>query len=261
MGGVPSRQTLQTGCSGRGWLPPGVRALLLTLTRCSLTTHQASRFLEPGGAAGPGSPGQLHQLQPVGTGAGGRTLCSGGGGGVSGGCAQGQGHPADLPPASPVSPGPPCPRVSVRGTGRGPGSPSLGMESLCPPGQAVGLAFFSSMVATYRAGRLSQGDARRFVTGFLKAKAMSVSSRPKRGTGQCGHQGQGMLSLPCPGLLTLGGGHSKDCPTCCWTSWAGRGGLHPAWGGSRSGSRAGLTLLSEPGAQLEVKLRRESRAG
>uniref|UniRef100_A0A8C7BLU3 Mesothelin like n=1 Tax=Neovison vison TaxID=452646 RepID=A0A8C7BLU3_NEOVI len=50
--------------------------------------------------------------------------------------------------------------------------------------EAVGLAFFSSMVATYRAGRLSQGDARRFVTGFLKAKAMSVSSRPKRGTGQ-----------------------------------------------------------------------------
>ncbi|XP_045850116.1 mesothelin-like protein isoform X2 [Meles meles] len=48
--------------------------------------------------------------------------------------------------------------------------------------EAVGLAFFSSMVATYRAGRLSQGDARRFVTGFLKAKAVSVSSRPKRGT-------------------------------------------------------------------------------
>ncbi|XP_022372631.1 mesothelin-like protein [Enhydra lutris kenyoni] len=48
--------------------------------------------------------------------------------------------------------------------------------------EAMGLAFFSSMVATYRAGRLSQGDASRFVTGFLKAKAVSVSSRPKRGT-------------------------------------------------------------------------------
>ncbi|XP_044903926.1 mesothelin-like protein isoform X4 [Felis catus] len=48
--------------------------------------------------------------------------------------------------------------------------------------QAVGLDFFGSTVATYRAGRLSQQDARRFVTGFLKAKAESVSSRPKRGT-------------------------------------------------------------------------------
>ncbi|XP_045640008.1 mesothelin-like protein [Ursus americanus] len=50
--------------------------------------------------------------------------------------------------------------------------------------EAVGLAFFSSTVATYRAGRLSQRDARRFVTGFLKAKAASVPSRPKRGTGR-----------------------------------------------------------------------------
>ncbi|XP_032701945.1 mesothelin-like protein [Lontra canadensis] len=48
--------------------------------------------------------------------------------------------------------------------------------------EAVGLAFFSSTVATSRAGRLSRGDARRFATGFLKAKAMSASSRPKRGT-------------------------------------------------------------------------------
>ncbi|XP_053069404.1 mesothelin-like protein isoform X5 [Acinonyx jubatus] len=48
--------------------------------------------------------------------------------------------------------------------------------------QAVGLDFFGSTVATYRAGRLSQQDARRFVTDFLKAKAESVSSRPKRGT-------------------------------------------------------------------------------
>uniref|UniRef100_A0A667HCS6 Mesothelin like n=1 Tax=Lynx canadensis TaxID=61383 RepID=A0A667HCS6_LYNCA len=50
--------------------------------------------------------------------------------------------------------------------------------------QAVGLDFFGSTVATYRAGRLSQQDARRFVTGFLKAKAESVSSRPKRATGR-----------------------------------------------------------------------------
>ncbi|XP_025733830.2 mesothelin-like protein [Callorhinus ursinus] len=50
--------------------------------------------------------------------------------------------------------------------------------------EAVGLAFFSSTVSTYQAGRLSQHDARRFVTGFLKAKATSLSSRPKRGTGQ-----------------------------------------------------------------------------
>ncbi|XP_039102708.1 mesothelin-like protein [Hyaena hyaena] len=59
-------------------------------------------------------------------------------------------------------------------------SPSLWLQVQ----QAVGLDFFGSMVATYRAGRLSQRDARRFVTGFLKAKAESVSSRPKRGTGR-----------------------------------------------------------------------------
>ncbi|XP_035939290.2 mesothelin-like protein isoform X1 [Halichoerus grypus] len=50
--------------------------------------------------------------------------------------------------------------------------------------EAVGLAFFSSTVATYQAGRLSQRDARRFVTGFLEAKAASVSSRSKRSTGR-----------------------------------------------------------------------------
>ncbi|XP_053527644.1 mesothelin-like protein [Artibeus jamaicensis] len=50
--------------------------------------------------------------------------------------------------------------------------------------EAVGLDFFSSMVAACRAGRLSQRDARRFVTSFLEAeaKAKSMSSRPKRGT-------------------------------------------------------------------------------
>lgn len=99
------------------------------------------------------------------------------------------------------------------------GSPSLGMESLCPPGQAVGLAFFSSMVATYRAGRLSQGDARRFVTGFLKAKAVSMSSRPKRGTGQCGQQGRDAVP-PLPWPPNRGGWALKRHPTCCWTSWA-----------------------------------------
>ncbi|XP_014648902.1 PREDICTED: mesothelin-like protein [Ceratotherium simum simum] len=50
--------------------------------------------------------------------------------------------------------------------------------------EAVGLGFFSSMVAACRAGQLSQRDARRFVTRFLEAEAKSVSSRPKRGTGR-----------------------------------------------------------------------------
>uniref|UniRef100_A0A671FW00 Mesothelin like n=1 Tax=Rhinolophus ferrumequinum TaxID=59479 RepID=A0A671FW00_RHIFE len=59
-------------------------------------------------------------------------------------------------------------------------SPSLWMQVQ----EAVGLAFFGSMVATYRAGTLSQRDARRFVTSFLEAKAKSWSSRPKRGTGR-----------------------------------------------------------------------------
>lgn len=63
--------------------------------------------------------------------------------------------------------------------------------------QAVGLGFFGSMVAACRAGRLSQRDTRRFVTSFLeakaKAKAKLMSSRPKRGTGQCGHYGLGTL--------------------------------------------------------------------
>ncbi|XP_036890412.1 mesothelin-like protein [Sturnira hondurensis] len=59
-------------------------------------------------------------------------------------------------------------------------SPSLWVQVQ----EAVGLDFFSSMVAACRAGRLSQRDARRFVTSFLgaEAKAKSMSSRPKRGT-------------------------------------------------------------------------------
>ncbi|XP_045704783.1 mesothelin-like protein [Phyllostomus hastatus] len=61
-------------------------------------------------------------------------------------------------------------------------SPSLWVQVQ----EAVGLDFFSSMVATCRAGQLSQRDARRFVTSFLEAetKAKSMSSRPKRDTGQ-----------------------------------------------------------------------------
>ncbi|KAM7148068.1 mesothelin-like protein isoform 2-T2 [Molossus nigricans] len=50
--------------------------------------------------------------------------------------------------------------------------------------EAVGLDFFGSMVAACRAGRLSQRDARRFVTSFLEAKAKSTSSRPKRDAGR-----------------------------------------------------------------------------
>lgn len=67
-------------------------------------------------------------------------------------------------------------------------------SSLC---QAVGLGFFGSMVAACRAGQLSQRDTRRFVTSFLeaKAKAKLMSSRPKRGTGQCGHCGLGTIAL------------------------------------------------------------------
>lgn len=51
--------------------------------------------------------------------------------------------------------------------------------------QAVGLDFFRSVVAACRAGQLSRHDARRFVDNFLESKATSVSSRPKRRTGQC----------------------------------------------------------------------------
>ncbi|XP_045045829.2 mesothelin-like protein isoform X1 [Desmodus rotundus] len=59
-------------------------------------------------------------------------------------------------------------------------SPSLWMQVQ----EAVGLDFFGSMVAACRAGRLSQRDARRFVTSFLEAeaKAKLMSSRPKRDT-------------------------------------------------------------------------------
>uniref|UniRef100_A0A2K5ZAU2 Mesothelin like n=1 Tax=Mandrillus leucophaeus TaxID=9568 RepID=A0A2K5ZAU2_MANLE len=53
-----------------------------------------------------------------------------------------------------------------------------------PPCQAVGLGFFGSMVAACRAGRLSQHEARRFVTSFLESKTKLVSSRPRLSTGQ-----------------------------------------------------------------------------
>ncbi|KAK7798276.1 hypothetical protein U0070_005348 [Myodes glareolus] len=49
--------------------------------------------------------------------------------------------------------------------------------------EAVGLDFFRSVVAAYRAGQLSGHDARRFVTNFLESKANLVSSRLKRRTG------------------------------------------------------------------------------
>ncbi|XP_047694771.1 LOW QUALITY PROTEIN: mesothelin-like protein [Prionailurus viverrinus] len=114
--------------------------------------------------------------------------CSGVGG-CPAGCGQGEGRPAGLPPATPLGTGVPSPSLPQAfhpwGGRRNQGplpAPGQGMESVCPLCQAVGLDFFGSTVATYRAGRLSQQDARRFVTGFLKAKAESVSSRPKRGT-------------------------------------------------------------------------------
>ncbi|XP_011891400.1 PREDICTED: mesothelin-like protein [Cercocebus atys] len=50
--------------------------------------------------------------------------------------------------------------------------------------EAVGLGFFSSMVAACRAGRLSQHEARRFVTSFLESKTKLVSSRPRLSTGR-----------------------------------------------------------------------------
>uniref|UniRef100_A0A2K5HLI7 Mesothelin like n=1 Tax=Colobus angolensis palliatus TaxID=336983 RepID=A0A2K5HLI7_COLAP len=57
--------------------------------------------------------------------------------------------------------------------------------------EAVGLGFFSSMVAACQAGRLSQHEARRFVTSFLESKTKPVSSRPRLSTGQYGHCGLG----------------------------------------------------------------------
>lgn len=70
-----------------------------------------------------------------------------------------------------------------------------GWRVFSTPCQAVGLDFFGSMVAACRTGQLSQRDTRRFVTSFLEAKAKTKSmfSRPKRGTGQCGHCGLGTL--------------------------------------------------------------------
>ena len=165
--------------------------------------------------------------------------CSGVGG-CPAGCGQGEGRPAGLPPATPLGTGVPSPSLPHPWGGRrnqGPlPAPGQGMESVCPLCQAVGLDFFGSTVATYRAGRLSQQDARRFVTGFLKAKAESVSSRPKRGTGQCGHCGPGMLCLLHFGLLTLGRAH----PTCGMLAWAWPRGLHPAEGCGGGGGVSGF---------------------
>lgn len=77
-----------------------------------------------------------------------------------------------------------------------------------PSCQAVGLDFFGSIVAAYRAGQLRQRDAQRFVTGFLEAKAKLVSSRPKRHTGQCGHG----LQTPPIWLVTPWGAPETQTP-------------------------------------------------
>lgn len=120
------------------------------------------------------------------------------------------------------------------------------MESSVPLCQAVGLDFFGSMVAACRAGRLSQRDARRFVTSFLEAeaKAKSMSSRPKRGTGQCGHRGlDTLLRTPnpwvgapntqphlLPYLLSLASiGESEAEAGLLVLGWAGNQGQGQAW--------------------------------
>ncbi|XP_020944042.1 mesothelin-like protein [Sus scrofa] len=108
------------------------------------------------------------------------------------------GEPADLPPACPglrvsctstLMPKGRAPRSRSQsfclwGGRRDPGAlvarPGCGLSR--PSCQAVGLDFFGSIVAAYRAGQLRQRDAQRFVTGFLEAKAKLVSSRPKRHT-------------------------------------------------------------------------------
>lgn len=71
------------------------------------------------------------------------------------------------------------------------------------PCQAVGLDFFRSVVAAYRAGQLSRHDTMRFITNFLESKANSVSSRLKRRTGQCDQGVLGTLCLPQSRLLSL----------------------------------------------------------
>ncbi|XP_057605142.1 mesothelin-like protein isoform X2 [Hippopotamus amphibius kiboko] len=75
-------------------------------------------------------------------------------------------------------------QVQEGGGNRWPWWPSPGCGLSRPACQAVGLDFFGSIVAACRAGQLSQRDARRFVTGFLEAKAKLVSSRLKRDTGR-----------------------------------------------------------------------------
>lgn len=89
-----------------------------------LPTHQASGFLEPRGAAGSGTPGHLHQLQPVGAGATGKVLWSGE---HPAGCGQGGGRPAGLTPATPMPDwcpqSPPAPGFLSVGREEEPGGP------------------------------------------------------------------------------------------------------------------------------------------
>lgn len=125
------------------------------------------------------------------------------------------------------------------------------------------------MVAACRAGRLSQLDTRRFVTSFLEAEAKTksmASSRPKRGTGQCGHCGLGTLlqtphpwvgalnarpHLP-PYLLSLASiGESQAVRLDFW-----------AWAGLGIKVKVRLdSFYSEPSFGLGVKLREGVKGG
>lgn len=116
-------------------------------------------------------------------------------------------------------------------------APGRGVPSaLC---QAAGLDFFGSVVAACRAGRLSQRDARRFVSSFLEAetKAKSMSSRPKRGTGQCGHSGLGTPVC----TLDPGVGAPRTWPACCRPSQARPSPPRPA----QTVSRCAAALLGQ----------------
>lgn len=81
-----------------GWAASGRRGYVPHPDTVPVTTHQASWLLEPRGAAGSGTPGHLHQPQPVAAGTAGR--CSRVRG-CPAGCGQGEGRPVDLPPATP----------------------------------------------------------------------------------------------------------------------------------------------------------------
>ncbi|XP_006873986.1 PREDICTED: mesothelin-like protein-like [Chrysochloris asiatica] len=72
--------------------------------------------------------------------------------------------------------------------------------------EAVGLDFFRSSVTAFREGRLGPRDARRFVTGFLKAKVASPRSR--RGTGRACLQGDITATTLRDGLFLV----RYDCP-------------------------------------------------